>query len=200
MLLTTAHAVADGIVDWDGRPDTPMADRELYGMNARYRLYQAASGWIVLAAPTEKEWAALATALSGYVALDSDPRFATEDERRANDDVLADELAGVFRKRSAPEWENYLLPLDVTCVSVTEESPNEFMYNQEFGRASGYVTDVEHPLFGEHPRLTPFVRFSRSTTQAGIGCLLGEQTDAILAELGLDSDQISKLRDAGVVS
>ena len=200
MLLTTAHALADGIVDWDGRPDTPVADAELYGMNALYRLYEAASGWVVLAAPTEKEWSALAAALSGYLALDSDPRFASEAERRVNDDILKEELAGVFRKRSAPEWEDYLLPLDVTCVSVTEEPPTEYMYNQEFGRASGYVTDVEHPLFGEHPRLTPFVRFSRSATQTGIGCLLGEQTDAILAEIGLNAAQIAELREAGVVS
>ena len=73
------------------------------------------------------------------------------------------------------------------------------MYSQEFGRASGFVTDVEHPTFGPHPRLTPFLHFSRSSTQAGRGCMLGEHTDSILAELGHDADQISAWRDKGVI-
>ena len=85
MLLTTASAIADGIVDWEGRPETPMADRELLGLDALYRLYQTASGWVVLAAPTEKEWQALAAALSEYAPSVTDPRFATARDRHAHD-------------------------------------------------------------------------------------------------------------------
>ncbi len=151
MLLTTAHAMADGIVDYEGRPATPMADRELYGMSARYRLYQAESGWVVLAAPMEKEWPGLAEAVREFASLDTDPRFATEASRRAHDADLAEELARVFRTRPAPDWESYFLRRDVTCVSVTEEVAHEHLYSEAFGRASGYVADVVHPLFGDHP-------------------------------------------------
>ena len=55
-----------------------------------------------------------------------------------------------------------LLPHGIPCVEVTETVSHEYMYWEEFGRASGFVTDVDHPTFGPHPRLTPFVRFSRS--------------------------------------
>jgi crotonobetainyl-CoA:carnitine CoA-transferase CaiB-like acyl-CoA transferase len=200
MLLTTAHAVADGIVDWDGRPPQPVADHELFGLNALYRLYEASSGWVVLAAPMEKEWLALASGLADFTTLGSDPRFATPEDRRANDAALADELARVLRTRTAQEWEDYFLPLDVACVSVSDQPTYECIYNDEFGRASGYVVDVTHPLFGEHPRSAPLVEFSRSRTRAGIGCLLGEQTDSILAELGRAPEEIAQLREAGVVS
>jgi crotonobetainyl-CoA:carnitine CoA-transferase CaiB-like acyl-CoA transferase len=200
MLLTTAHVMADGIIDFEGRPDTPSADRELYGIGARYRLYEAASGWVFLGAPKEKEWWALAAALAPYRSLSDDPRFGSEEDRIAHDADLAMELEQIFRFRSADDWEAYLLPLDVACVKVTEEVAHEYIFSDVFGRASGYITDVEHPLFGSHPRMAPLVSFSRSATQAGAGCLLGQHTDAILVELGHSAQEISDLRECGVVS
>jgi crotonobetainyl-CoA:carnitine CoA-transferase CaiB-like acyl-CoA transferase len=200
MLLTTGHAMADGIVDYPGRPESPAADRDLYGFNARYRLYQAASGWVLLAAPTDGEWPALTAALDEFVPLSTDPRFATPELRVANDAALAEQLSLLFLTQSAQDWEDLLLPRDVTCVRVTEEVAHEYMYSEEFGRASGYVTDVVHPVFGEHPRLVPFLDFSRSATQTGVGCRLGQHTDSILAELGYSAEQINDLRQEGVVS
>ena len=198
MLLTTSHAMADGIVDYASRPPTPAADRDLLGFNACYRLYPASSGWVMLAVPSEREWRALLD-VPDFGSLERDAQFASRDDRLANDDALAAELSSIFRKRTAEEWEGALLPRDVTCVSVTEEVANEFLY-AEFGRESGYVVDVEHPVLGPHPRLTPFVTFSRSSTQAGVACGLGEQTDRILTELGCDAERIVELRRSRVVS
>ncbi len=198
MLLTTAHAMADGIIDFAGRPPTPVADRSMLGFNACYRLYPAASGWVMLAAPTEGEWQALVDALD-VDSLASDPRFATLEDREVHDAALAEVLGQVFATRAADAWEEFLLPRDVTCVSVTEEVPHEFLYT-DFGRESGYVVEVEHPSLGPHPRLTPFWTFSRSPTQTGVGCGLGQQTDSILSELGHNAEQIADLRDTGVVS
>jgi crotonobetainyl-CoA:carnitine CoA-transferase CaiB-like acyl-CoA transferase len=199
MLLTTSAAMADAIVDYAERPATPIADQGLHGFSARYRLYQAATGWVLLAAPSEKEWPGLAAALHGYTPLSSDPRFATEEDRRANDAALAEELARVMLTRSAQEWEDALLAVDVTCVSVTEEVASAYLYNEAFGRASGYVADVVHPTLGEHPRLAPFLTFSRSATQTGAGCLLGQHTDAVLTELGRTPEEIARLRQSGVI-
>jgi crotonobetainyl-CoA:carnitine CoA-transferase CaiB-like acyl-CoA transferase len=199
MLLTTSAAMADAIVDYAERPETPVADRGLHGFSARYRLYRAATGWVLLAAPSEKEWPALAAALDGYTPLSSNPRFTTEEDRRANDAALAEALARVILTRSAQEWEDDLLAVDVTCVSVTEEVASAYMYNDVFGRASGYVADVVHPSLGEHPRLAPFLTFSRSATQTGAGCLLGQHTDTVLGELGRTPEEIAELRQSGVI-
>jgi crotonobetainyl-CoA:carnitine CoA-transferase CaiB-like acyl-CoA transferase len=74
------------------------------------------------------------------------------------------------------------------------------LFDDAFGGASGYVVEVTHPVFDEHPRLAPYVRFSRSRTQALPGVLAGEQTDAILAGIGRTADEIAELRARGIVA
>jgi crotonobetainyl-CoA:carnitine CoA-transferase CaiB-like acyl-CoA transferase len=74
------------------------------------------------------------------------------------------------------------------------------LQSEEFGGASGLLVEVSHPTFDEHERLAPLVEFSRSDTVAEPGCLAGQHTDAILAELGHDASAIADLRQRGVVA
>ena len=53
MLTSTAHALADDMVEYPGRPATATADPELFGFGPLYRLYRATDDWIFLAAPAE---------------------------------------------------------------------------------------------------------------------------------------------------
>ena len=78
-------------------------------------------------------------------------------------------------------------------------TPETELLDDSFGRASGWVTDVEHPMLGEHPRLTPLVSLSRSGGAPAPGCSIGEQTDQVLAWLGYDAARIADLRDRQVV-
>jgi crotonobetainyl-CoA:carnitine CoA-transferase CaiB-like acyl-CoA transferase len=134
-----------------------------------------------------------------HVDLAGDERFATAAARNADPGALIEVLSSVFATKSAQAWEDELLPQGVGCVAVTTTSIEDRMFDPAFGRASGYVVDVTHPVFDEHPRLAPFIRFSRSRTQALPGVLAGQQTDEILARLGRSSDEIAKLRETGVV-
>ena len=61
------------------------------------------------------------------------------------------------------------------------------------------MVDVVHPTFDEHPRLAPYIRFSRSATQARPGVVAGQHTDALLAELGKTDEEIADLRQREVV-
>lgn len=200
MLLTTAHAMADHVIDFPGNPGGPAPGPDMRGSAARYRIYDAADGWVFLAAPQPHEWDGVAAALAPYVDLRSDLRFATEDDRRVNDAALGDVLASAFASRGKDEWERDLTAADVGCVAVTTEPMESLMMSAGFGRASGYVADTTHPTFRDHPRLAPYVRFSRSTTQAKGGVLCGEQTDAVLSELGYSDAQIADLRARKIVA
>jgi crotonobetainyl-CoA:carnitine CoA-transferase CaiB-like acyl-CoA transferase len=199
MLTSTAHALADDMVEYAGRPDTVTADEDLYGYCARYRLYEANDGWIYLAAPAEREWAALCAALAGDVDLANDERFQDEAGRVSADGPLAELLAGVFRGKPAQHWEDHLLAHDVGCVVAHAEPPEAVYQSKEFGQESGLLVGVEHPTFGEHDRLASLVEMSRSATLAEPGVLAGQHTDAILTELGYTVEQIADLRERNIV-
>jgi crotonobetainyl-CoA:carnitine CoA-transferase CaiB-like acyl-CoA transferase len=200
MLTSTAHALADDMTEYEGRPATAAPDVGLFGYSARYRLYQAADGWIYLAAPAEREWEALASALAGDVNLAGDARFADEASRRAHDSDLAQVLAAVFAARPAQHWEDYLLSRDVGCVVAHAEPPEAVLQSKEFAGAADLLVQVEHPSFGEHVRLKPYIELSRSETLAEPGVLAGQHTNGILAELGYDMPAIASLRERGIVA
>ena len=138
-------------------------DPELLGLGALYRLYETADGWIFLAVVTER----VGRTDRGGGAL----RFASwrrsvqhGDHPGRHGAELARVLGEVFRSRSGAEWEKDLTRRNVACT-VSSETPTEGMlFSSEVGGASGYLSDVVHPTFNEHPRLAPVIRFSRSHT------------------------------------
>ena len=205
MLTTMAHVLCKDCVAYEGRPPTPTADPELHGLSAAYRLYRAARGWVFLAVPSDREWRRLVEALERLgvgTGLASDARFADAASRSAHDEELAAELEAIFSSRAAAEWERELAAAGVGCVEV-ESQPFEALLldNREgsYGRTADLVADVEHPALGVHPRLTALAHLSRSPTVLGRGCLLGEHTDLLLAELGYGPESIARLHAEGVV-
>ncbi|MGA2474071.1 MAG: CoA transferase [Acidimicrobiales bacterium] len=200
MLTSTAHALADDMVEYRARPPTQGADPELLGYSALYRLYKAADEWVYLAAPHPGEWSALCAALAEEVDLAGDARFADEESRAANDAVLAEVLAGVFAGRPAQHWEDKLLAADVGCVVAHREPPETVLQSAEFAGAADMLVEVEHPTFGEHVRLKPYIGFSRSESVAEPGSLAGQHTNAILSELGYSAEAIADLRERKVVA
>lgn len=200
MLLSTAHAMASHVVKYDGIPAAMDPGKDLRGPCALYRIYEAADGWVFLAAPQPKEWPGLVRALADVAELASDPRFATPDDRRRNDADLVDVLAGVFARRSKDDWQAKLGAVDVACVAVHTGAPEEVLMSDAHGRASGYLVDVTHPVFDMHPRLAPIVRFSRSTLDPQGAGLCGNATDTVLRELGYSVEQVADMRSRKIVA
>lgn len=198
MLNSGAHMMSAYAVDGSGlRP--PQVDAEMRGFCALYRIYDAAEGYVFLAAPSDADWRRLATALQTDVDLAADKRFEAAADRLRNDAALVEILGGVFRTRAAVDWERDLLASDVGCVQVTEGTMESLLLDTPLGRESGYVADVVDPTWDLTPRQAPLIRFSRSPTQAKAAVLAGQHTDAILAELGF-GDQTQTLHGEGIVA
>ena len=200
MINTGAHAMSAHAVTYPGAPVEPVADVELRGLGATYRIYDAAEGFVFLATPSQSAFDHLLGALTTEEAapLQAD-EFATPELRSSNDQALIEVLSKLFATKTAISWELELLPKGVGLVAVTTDSIEATMYDEAFGRASGYVADAVHSTFDEYVRLAPYIRFSRSSTQAPPSVLAGAQTDSLLAEFGTSAESIADLRARTIV-
>ncbi|KJE23438.1 putative acyl-CoA transferase/carnitine dehydratase [Frankia torreyi] len=210
MIATGMHALLEQVVEYAGRPARPVVDEGGHGLTALYRMYPAARGWVFLASPTPREWAALVATLAADPAVElaadplavdplaADPRFATAAARAEHDHELAVELGRIFATRPAAEWEQRLTAADVGCVEVTEMDA-ELQLQTDPALAAEYASPAVSPIFDDHLRMGPPVRFSRSATRSPGGCLAGEHTEAILRELGYGDEEIKDLRARAVI-
>jgi crotonobetainyl-CoA:carnitine CoA-transferase CaiB-like acyl-CoA transferase len=198
MLATLVHVIADDMIEYEGRSAAVTVTPDRRGFNALYRFYETADRWVILAAPSAREWAALVSVVEG--GLGEDPRFATADDRRANDAALTAVLRELLRARPATAWEAVLGAVDVACVPVVEgDWAGVVMREGGVADQLGMVSEVDHPFFGRHLRMSPLATLSRSGGRIGAGCSIGQHTDAILRELGYDDARIHALRAAGIV-
>lgn len=204
MLGANGYANADDFLAYPGKPDRPLVDADLYGLNALYRLYPASEGWVFLGAapPTGGEsqpWAALCRAL-GREALADDERFATPEARRANDAALADVLSEVFLERSADEWEQLLIAYGVGCVRA-DEYPNigSFLLQSNHAEANDLLAATHHAQWGDYRRWGATATFSLTPERPRAGVLAGQHTDALLRELGYSEADIAALRETRAV-
>jgi crotonobetainyl-CoA:carnitine CoA-transferase CaiB-like acyl-CoA transferase len=193
MLGTCTQALIGRNTSYQGRSPLSRVDDEFRGLGPLYRLYRAADGWVFLAAPAPRDWAALAASVDL-----SDPRFATTESRAANAGPLGAALEAIFATRGKDAWEAELTAADVGCVAVAQENAEWRMQDDEFYQA-GYAVDAVSPIFDEHRRPAPLNRFSRSATKPDSGCRLGQHTDVLLREIGYDGAQVADLRERDVV-
>jgi crotonobetainyl-CoA:carnitine CoA-transferase CaiB-like acyl-CoA transferase len=194
MLCSAAYLLSDDFIRYEGKPDRPLPDSGQYGIGPRYRLYRTAGqGWVFLACPQRDEWERLCQAIERPQWAD-DPRFDSGDGSGfvVGDDEAADLLAEVFAGRTAHEWEEQLLAVDVACV-VADRTWVDFLFDAEAGLPHDFVTTYEMESHGRVQQCG--LGMNLGTTPGVLGPVepLGGSTRAILAELRYDEATIDEL-------
>ena len=105
----------------------------------------------------------------------------------------------MFATEAAAAWEGLLTEAGVACVEVFGASHSEFTCTDPVLRETGLVVEVEHPRFGSVLRAGPPVALSETPARAAPGCLVGQHTAAILAELVYPPERIDQLAAQGTV-
>lgn len=161
-----------------------------------YRSFTGSDGReFVVTANTEQMWARLCDAIE-LPELADDDRFATQSDRLQNRDDLWRILEGAFSKHPSAEWLQRLQNRRVPAAPINNVI-------EALDQAADYGRDMVLRL--ESDQRTPiqvvgdpikFVDESRSTPS--YPPKLGEQSDAILSELGYSVSERRQLQKAGV--
>jgi len=190
MLNANIYAASDDFLRYPGRPPLALLDPDCWGRSPLDRVYPTAEGHIALYVGTDRELAALATALDRPI-LAATPRLPDADH--------AQTLGEAFRERTAQAWEDLLLAAGVACVKVTETSPSVFTIEDKGLRETGLTCEVDDPAFGRIVRHGPPAVFSLTPGRVAPVCLAGQHTVAILREHGYSDTEIASLQESGVV-
>ena len=178
--------VQDG--DKSGRQDRKLQTRDL--------VFETSDGFITAGTVSDAEWAGFARAAQ-RPELIGDPLFATGTARVENWDERIELMSGVFRADTTAHWLERLDAEQVPCTPILE--CHELLTDAQIA-ANELIEEVDHPQAGRIRHIRPAARFDCTAARVrGFAPMLGQHTDEVLAEIGIDEPELASLREKGTV-
>jgi crotonobetainyl-CoA:carnitine CoA-transferase CaiB-like acyl-CoA transferase len=159
--------------------------------------FEAKDSDLVIAASSQKMWENLCEAIDEPELL-NDSRFCSNEKRLSNADELRNILSGVISEKQTAEWmcifERHGVPA-APIQNTLEIRDDEYLEQQEM------INDVKR---NDMNRSIPTVRYPVNFEGAdqksdSLPQELGESTQEYLRDLGYSRDEISSLKDKGVI-
>jgi crotonobetainyl-CoA:carnitine CoA-transferase CaiB-like acyl-CoA transferase len=163
---------------------------------APFQAFPARDGWIYVAVWVDRMWKPFCHAIERPELAD-DARFATREGRRQHRGILIAQVEPRFRERTVAEWLARLEAADVLCAPVNAYP--DLDADPQI-RATGMFREQDHPRAGRIRTLGTPIRLEKTPgalRRSAPG--LGEHSEAVLREAGLDDAEVDRLRQAGLI-
>src|SRR3954454_9023756 len=161
-------------------------------------VYRSSDGkWVVIAANHDTLWRRLAK-LMGRPELGEDERFGSHHARGENEDLL-DEIIGEWAGRhTADELDRIVNEAGVVCAPVYTAAD---IYEDPYFRERELLVEYEDEVHGtvSAQGIVPKLSATPGRVRQAARWTVGADTDAVLADLGVDGAQLDALRESGVV-
>jgi crotonobetainyl-CoA:carnitine CoA-transferase CaiB-like acyl-CoA transferase len=196
-LLQSLIALSDfQAARWVTDGDIPEQAGNSHPTYAQMGLFPTADGNVNICATGEAMLGRFCTAAHADWLL-TDPRFVDESRRRANATALIAEMSTITRQRSSDEWIEILNAVGVPCGPV-------YRMDQVFADPQVAHLRIRQPV--EHARrgrinlvAQPLAIGESTAAPRSAAPDYGADTDAVLAELGLEPAEIADLRARRVI-
>jgi crotonobetainyl-CoA:carnitine CoA-transferase CaiB-like acyl-CoA transferase len=160
------------------------------------KVFACRDGDIVLVIGNDAQFEKLCEVL-GFPALSRDERFATNPARVKHQDVLSPQLDQAFARETREHWVARLTEAGVPCGPINT-IPEVFDDPQV--KAREMLRHLPHPSGTLAPQVASPFRFRNASVEyKNPPPLLGQHSDEVLHELGMDDAKIAQLRERGVV-
>ncbi|MFF6835094.1 MULTISPECIES: CoA transferase [unclassified Streptomyces] len=199
-------SLLDSLAEWMGHPlhhgmhggAAPARTGLAHAVIAPYDAYPTADGGLVLlSVQNDREWRRLAGQVLGRPGLADDPAFATNAARvagrAATDAVVAEALAPLAAEEA-------LARLDAAGIACARLNSVAELADHPQLTARDRWREVESPVGPLRTLLPPIVFPDAPEPRTDRIPALGQDTDEVLAGLGLRESEVRELRNAGVVA
>jgi crotonobetainyl-CoA:carnitine CoA-transferase CaiB-like acyl-CoA transferase len=190
----TVSLVAEGWMDFamNGRVPERRGNRD--SQMSPHNCYRAAGedDWVTIACASDAEWRALCAAMDRRE-LAADPRFATAEHRKANEDALDAEISAWTRTRD--RWE-ITRALQAAGVAAFPSMSSRDLEADPQLNERGFFTRLRHAEVGVRTHAGIPWRFAETPNgvRSPAPCI-GEHTDEVMRGLlGLTAEEIARLR------
>ena len=162
-----------------------------------YQDFPTADGDFILTVGNDSQFRKFAE-VAGQPEWADDARFATNKLRVANRAQLIPLIRQATVFKTTAQWVSQLEAAGVPCGPINDLAQ---VFQDPQVLARGLAVSMPHPLGGSVPQVASPIRLSQTPVEyRRAPPLLGEHTDAVLAEvLELDAAQLKRLRDTGVI-
>jgi itaconate CoA-transferase len=197
-------SMLESMVEWMSYPlyygfdgaDPPPRSGAAHATIYPYGPFPAGDGGVVmLGLQNEREWQLFCARVLERAELAADPRFASNAARTAARADLRAIIVGTF---AAMTVEQVVARLDAAQIANARVNTVAEVWAHAQLQARGRWTEIATPA-GPVPALLPPGVDDSGDARMGAVPALGEHTDALLAELGLDAAAIARLRAQGAV-
>jgi crotonobetainyl-CoA:carnitine CoA-transferase CaiB-like acyl-CoA transferase len=161
-----------------------------------YQVFEVADGHLILAVGNDGQFERFCR-VAGCDALAGDERFATNAARVRHREALGALLQPVLLTRPRGAW---LAALEAAKVPAGPINDLAQVFADPQVRSRGMVAQVAHPRRQSLELVASPIKLSATPAQLRRPPpLLGEHTDDVLAELGIDAAERARLRAQGVI-
>jgi crotonobetainyl-CoA:carnitine CoA-transferase CaiB-like acyl-CoA transferase len=196
MLDTTAALLTYQAANWFTTGETPQRKGNRHATIAPYETFTTTDGEIVIAVGNDEIWKRFCPAV-GLPELAADPRFATNKDRIANYEEMRPPIDRAFRTATNAEWIGRLNAAGVANGEVRDIAQ---MLNDPQLAEREMVQTLMHPTIGATRVIGAPIKLSATPASVRTAPpVLGQHTDAVLAELGYSPAEITALRTSRVV-
>nr|WP_246129349.1 CoA transferase [Verticiella sediminum] len=161
-----------------------------------YEIFQASDKALILGVANDALWRKFC-ALAGLEAYADDPRYATNASRVANRQATVAIVAEAIGQRPCAEWIERLDAAGIPCSPLNSLGD---LSKHPHTEASEMVREYEHPVLGRLKTVSQPIRFDGERMPIRRPApMLGEHTEQLMAELGLNEDEIRDLEGRNVI-